>query len=346
MINLSARDVSAVEGKKSKHNISILKYREFFLLFFLLLLCFVIFLRNSSFLSGSMITMILQDTSVLIMLSIGMLMVIVTGGIDLSIAANMALTGMTVALIISEKNFELDPILALLIGLGLGFVMGAVNGLIISYGGVLPFMATLGTMNIYRGVTFILCDGEWVTSDQLSASFKNIGTSSFLGVNTLLWFAIIVFAIFYYVLNYTRTGRRIYAVGSNPPAARLSGINSKRILFMVYTVQGTIAGLCGVLWASRYAIAQGESCMGYEMYVIAACVLGGVNIMGGSGKIQGVVLGALIIGVINNALPMLMISSFWKTAMQGAIILLAVVANVFIMRGLKKRNQALKGGGV
>jgi len=154
----------------------------------------------------------------------------------------------------------------------------------------------------------------------------------------LVLIAIIIYFISYYFINYTRTGRQIYAVGSNPDSAKISGINTKKILLLVYAIMGALAGLAGVLWVSRYASAQNDTGMGYEMNVIAACVLGGVSIAGGSGKVSGIILGSLLLGILNNALPLIKVSPFWQQGIQGIIILVAVIANVLVKRGVDWNN--------
>jgi len=193
-------------------------------------------------------------------------------------------------------------------------------------------------MNAYRGLTYIISGGRWVSAHQMPAAFKAIATGKILGINNLVFISIVIYIIFYYFLNYTRTGRKIYAVGSNPESAKVSGINNERILFMVYAVMGALAGLAGVLWVSKYASAQGDTASGYEMNVIAACVLGGVSIDGGSGKVPGVLLGALLFGMLENALPMINVSPFWQKALQGVIILIAVIVNVLVKRSVDRKN--------
>jgi rhamnose transport system permease protein len=149
-----------------------------------------------------------------------------------------------------------------------------------------------------------------------------------------------MFAVAYYFLEHTRTGRKIYAVGSNPESAKVSGINCSCTYILVYTIMGSLAGLAGVLWVSKFASAQGDTAVGYEMSVIAACVLGGVSITGGSGKISGIVLGTLLFGIINNALPLVDISAFWEDALQGLIIIIAVLLNVFVKRAVDRNNMS------
>ena len=214
-----------------------------------------------------------------------MMLVIVTRGIDLSIGATLALSGMISALTVSVHQ-NLHPVLAILLGTVVGILCGGVVGLLVSKCSVLPIIASLGMMNIYRGLTFMISGGKWVSSYQMPQSFKAIATGRILGINTLVFIAIIIYVIFYYFVNYTRTGRQIYAIGSNPESARITGINNEKILFLVYIVMGALAGLAGVLWVSKFASAQGDTAMGYEMSVIAACVLGGVSMSGGFGKFQ------------------------------------------------------------
>lgn len=324
--------------KKTRKEFSLVKYRELLLIGIIVVLALIVQLRNDQFLTLKNIGDILVDTAILSMLAVGMMMVIITTGIDLSIASNMAFCGMAVSMYIFKVDNGLAPGLALLMAIVIGGALGVLNGLIISKGRVPAIIATLGTMNIYRGFTFIIGHGEWVNAHEMSDSFKQIALGKTFGINNLIFIAILCYIIFFYVLNYTKTGRRIYAVGSNSEAVRISGIHADRILIFVYTVMGMISGLSGVLWASRYAVAQGDSCLGYEMFVIASCVLGGVSISGGRGKIQGVLLGAILIGLINNALPMLLISHFWKQAIQGFIILLAILSNTIILRRSKARS--------
>jgi rhamnose transport system permease protein len=169
-------------------------------------------------------------------------------------------------------------------------------------------------------------------------SFKGIATGSILGINTLIFIAIVIYIIFYYFINYTRTGRQIYAVGSNVASAKISGINTKKTLLLVYTLMGALSGLAGVLWVSKFASAQGDTATGYELSVIAACVLGGVSVAGGYGKVSGLLVGALLLGILNNALPLINVSPFWQNAIQGCIILVAILMNAYVKRRATKEN--------
>ena len=313
------------------------KSREIGMLGFIIIISVFVQMRNPRFLTLENINDLVRNAAILSILAVGMMMVMITKGIDLSIGATLALSGMIASLSVSA-NPNLSPIVAIAIGIGVGTVCGAAVGGLVSKGGIYPIIATLGMMSVYRGLTFLSSNGKWVSAQQMPASFKAIATSSILGINTLIFIAIIIYIISYYFINHTRTGRKIYAIGSNPESARVSGINNNRILFMVYTIMGALAGLAGVLWVSKFASAQGDTASGYELTVIAACVLGGVSSAGGSGTISGVLIGSLLIGILNNALPLINVSPFWQQAIQGAIILIAVIVNTIVKRRVDKTN--------
>ncbi|QXE03407.1 ABC transporter permease [Terribacillus sp. DMT04] len=319
------------------------QFRELGLLFFIILLCIGVQMRNPSFLTGENILDLATNTSILVILSLGMMIVLITRGIDLSIGAVIALSGMLTAQLVAA-NPSINPLLCLLFGTIIGAVCGMVIGLLIARVGLLPIIATLALMNIFRGLTFLVSDGEWVSSYQMSEGFVALAGGSFLGINHLIWVAVVFCLVFFYFLNYTRTGRQIYAVGSNPQSAAVSGIRQGRILLLVYTIMGGLSGLCGVLWVSKFASAQGDTASGYELTVIAACILGGVSIAGGSGKLAGVLLGAILLGILNNALPLLNVSPFWQNGIQGFIILLAVIVNVIVKRRVDRTHLLRRAG--
>jgi len=262
-------------------------------------------------------------------------LVLVTGGIDLSMESVLALTGMVVAMTIKE-NPHLSPLLMLVLGLALGSLLGAITGLIVAKGKVVPIIATLSMMYVYRGITFIISGGKWVSAYEMPDSFKEMATGRLLGFSNLITIALLVYLFFYYFVNHTRVGREIYAVGSNREAARIIGINSEFITCLVYIISGALSGLAGVMWVARYASAQNDTASGFVMTIVAACVLGGVSITGGVGTVFGVLLGSVTIGIINNALPMIRVSPFWKMALQGLIILVAAIVNIAITRNAEK----------
>lgn len=318
----------------------IAKFREAGLLVFILLLAACLQLRNPSFLTLENINDMLTNTAILSILAIGMMLVIVTRGIDLSIGATLALSGMITAQTVSAYPW-LHPAAAIALGIVVGLVCGLFLGFLVSKWRILPIIATLGMMNVFRGLTYSVSGGSWVSAHQMPDSFIDMATSRVAGINMLIVIAVVIYAVSYYFINHTRTGRQIYAVGSNPDAAKLSGISKDKILWLVYAIMGGLSGLAGVLWVAKYASAQGDTASGYELTVISACVLGGVSIAGGVGKISGIILGSIFIGMLNNALPLLNVSPFWQTAIQGAVILIAVLMNVVVKRNVD-RNHLLR----
>lgn len=308
---------------------------------FLLLLVIVISLRSPAFLTWSNWYDITLDSAILAIVAVGEMMVILTGGIDISLGSGIGLSGMIVALIIKDY-WGIPPMAAVGMGTIIGAMLGAFNGLLVVKCKIPPVITTLGTMSVFRGLTFIINyavnQGQWVAADKFSGPFKDFARGKFLFIPNLLFITVIVYAIFYYLLNHTMTGRKIYAVGGNPEGARFVGINVDKITFLPYFFTGMLVGTGGVLWVSRYTSAQTDSAQGFEFMAITAVVLGGVNVTGGSGSIFGVLFGALLIGVINNALNLVRISPFWKLAINGFIILLAVMVDKLISR---KMNAVL-----
>lgn len=311
--------------------------REFGIVLFIVLISIIIGIRNPRFLTWGNLHDMLLDTAVLAIVAVGMMLVLVTGGIDLSAESVLALTGMVAGMIVRDHP-HLPSSLVFLFGFAFGGLLGALTGLIVAWGRVLPIIATLSMMYVYRGITFLVSKGQWIDAHEMPESFKAMATGRVLGFSNLIAFALVVYVIFYYFLNHTRTGREIYAVGSNLEAARIIGIPTEFITWLVYALSGALAGLGGVMWVARYASAQNDTAAGFVLTVVAACVLGGVSISGGAGTIPGVFLGAITIGIINNALPMVRVSPFWKMALQGLIILVAAVINVLIARNIE-RNQ-------
>ena len=316
--------------------------RESGIIVFIILLVIMISLRSgSAFLSFENFRDILLNISILAIVALGQTMVIITRGIDLSVGSMIGLVAMMVSFVI-KADPEFSPVLAVLLGMALGCVLGSFNGLLIAIGGVPPIIATLGTLSIYRGAVFLYSEGTYINAHEFSQSFKQLAKAAPLGLPNLVIFAVIVALIVYYFLNYTRPGRDIYAVGSNPAAAQVAGIRVQRTIFMVYLLSGLLCGLAGVLWASRFESAQTNTALGFELQTVAASVVGGVNIFGGSGTVSGVLLGALLLGIINNALTLVRISPFWQLATQGLLILAAVVVDALISRRLQRTLSVRK----
>ncbi|HEY0943497.1 MAG TPA: ABC transporter permease [Steroidobacter sp.] len=267
---------------------------------------------------------VLDDSAILIMLALGQMLVILTRGIDLSIAANVALSGMVVALF--NRNYpDAGVVPVLLIAMVSGTLLGAVNGLLVWRLKLPPIVVTLGTMSVYRGLIYLMSGGTWVNDNQMSPAFLGFVRYELLGLTVLSWLAIVATAGAAVLMRYTVLGRDLYAAGGNPAAAAYTGIDPGRMQCISYTICGAIAGLCGYLWVARFAVAYTDIALGFELQVIAACLIGGVAIAGGIGTVTGVVLGSLFIGIIRNALPLIGVSPFWQMGINGLVIVVAAV---------------------
>ncbi|WP_339718350.1 ABC transporter permease [Marinomonas primoryensis] len=300
--------------------------REGVLSIIVLVMFFGVGVINPDFISLSNSVSIFNDTSILIMLALGQMMVILTRCIDLSVAANVAFTGMVVAMV-NQYFPELNMAILILLSLVIGAFLGAINGLFVWLLKVPSIVITLGTMSIYRGATFLLSDGAWVNSHQMSESFIALPRFEMLSMPVLAWMAIAAIIIVFWAMKYSVWGRNFYSAGGNPMAAFYSGVNVGKVQFYAFLVSGTLAGLCGYLWVSRFAVAYVDVANGFELQVVAACVIGGISIVGGVGTVVGCVIGALFIGVVNNALPIIGVSPFWQMAISGLVIIIAVIAN-------------------
>jgi rhamnose transport system permease protein len=317
---------------------TIVRFREAGISVFILILVVAVTLRNPSFLTLNNFQDILLNISILAIVSLAQTMVIITHGIDLSVGSMIGLVAMMVAFLMKQSpGFPVAGVVVL--GMALGAVLGSFNGLIISYGKVPPIIATLGTLSIYRGLVFFYSQGTWINSFELPKAFKLLSKGNPLGLPNMVIIAILVALVVYYFLNHTRTGRDIYAVGSNPEAAQVAGIRRQRIIFLVYLLSGLACGLAAVLWASRFESAQTNTALGFELQTVAASVVGGVSISGGVGTVPGVLLGALLLGIIQNALTIIRISPFWQLAAQGLLILIAVVTDKWIRTRVEGRRQ-------
>lgn len=304
----------------------LLKHREALLAAVILLMIAAIGSRVPSFVSPGNLAEIFNDTSILIILALGQMMVLLTKGIDLSMAANLALTGMIVALL-NFQHPEIPVWALILLATACGLVMGMINGLLVWKLGIPAIVVTLGTMSIYRGIIFLLSNGGWINSHQMSDSFLALPRFALLGLPVLSWCTIAAVIVVSYFLRYSRTGRALYTAGGNATAAYYTGINAGKMQFISFCLSGALAGFCGYLWISRFAVAYVDVANGFELQVVAACVIGGISTMGGIGRVLGCLCGALFLGVINNALPVIGISPFWQMAISGAVIVIAVLLN-------------------
>ncbi|PKR77929.1 ribose ABC transporter permease [Halalkalibacillus sediminis] len=279
-------------------------------------------IMSPNFLDLGNILNVLRQVTIIALLAFGMTFVILTGGIDLSVGSILALAGALTAGFIASG---IDPILGVLLGVLAGGLMGAFNGFIISKGKVAPFIATLATMTIFRGLTLVYTDGRPVSGFTDSAAFEMIGRGYFLGIPIPVIIMFIVFFILFFVLKQTVFGRQVYALGGNEEASILSGIKVNRVKIWVYSLTGALSALAGIILTSRLNSAQPNAGFTYELDAIAAVVLGGTSLSGGRGWIFGTLVGALIIGVLNNGLNLLGVSSFYQQVVKGGVILLAVL---------------------
>ncbi|HMQ41884.1 MAG TPA: ABC transporter permease [Paracoccus sp. (in: a-proteobacteria)] len=303
---------------------NLLKSREAILGLAILVLLAVIATRFPAFVRPDNLARVFTDTSPLMLLALGQMVVILTKCIDLSVAANLALCGMIAALM-DGAGVPLVVILPMVIALGA--VLGAVNGVLVWLLGIPSIVVTLGTMTIYRGTIFLLTDGAWINAHQMSDAFKAFPRAVILGLPVMAWIAVAVIAGFVLLLSRTALGRAFYAVGGNPHAAVYTGISVGRTQFAAFVIAGALAGLTGYLWVARYAVAYVDIAGGFELDVVAACVIGGIAIAGGAGSVAGCVMGALFLGIIKNALPVVGISPFWQMAISGSAILIAIAFN-------------------
>ncbi len=310
--------------------------REASLIIVLVLLCVVVTIKNPSFMTLSNISEILKNNTVTLILSLGMLCVLLVGGIDISIASTLALSGMSVGLMF-KYGMLTSTLLAFIIALAIGAACGALIGVIIGYGKVTPIIATMGFMYIYRGLAYVIGNSQWAGADALG-DFKNFALGDVAGINNCIIVTIICYVIFFIVMKWTKFGRNMYAVGSNEEAAEISGINVAKVKTFAYTIMGILSGLCGALATTIYASAQPNMQTGKEMDVIAACVIGGVSMSGGKGSVAGALLGSLILAVIAKALPLVGIDAIAQNTIKGVLIVVVIILNVLTQRAMDRSN--------
>lgn len=290
----------------------------------LILFSAIITLINPSFLTVSNLLNVFRQTSINAIIAAGMTFVILTGGIDLSVGSVLGLAGAIGAtLVTGGQNIVIVVIAALLIGA----TIGAVNGVIISKGKVQAFIATLAMMTLARGYTLVFTDGKPIGVEATGSAdiFGAIGSGYILGIPIPIYITAIVFIGAYYILKHTRFGRYVYAMGGNEEATKLSGINVDRVKIYVYAISGALAALAGIIVTARLSSAQPQAGAGYELDAIAAVVLGGTSLSGGNGNIFGTIVGALIIGILNNSLNLMNVSSYYQLLAKGLVILIAVL---------------------
>lgn len=285
-------------------------------------LCIVISIMTPRFLAVSNIVNILTQVSVNAVIAIGMTYVILTGGIDLSVGSIVAVSGAVAASLAKSTN---NVFLSIIAAVVIGIIIGGLNGILVSKGKLQAFIATLATMTIFRGVTYVYTNGTPISG--LGQGFMVLGNKRLGGIPLPVIFMVVVFALAWYVISETKYGRYIYSIGGNEDCARLSGINTSRMKTLAYVVSGITAAISGVIITSRIGSASPNAGSGYELDAIAAVVLGGTSLSGGEGSIFGTIIGAMIIGVLNNGLNLMNVSPFYQLIVKGIVILAAVLVD-------------------
>jgi len=299
------------------------RVRELGILAALALVVIVTTAVNPRFLSVQSIRDLLLNASIIALLTVGQTLVVVTRNVDLSVGSVLGLTAfMTGTLFVGRPG--LPVVVALLAGILVGVVCGAVNGAVTAVGKVPSLVVTLGTLYVFRGIDYAWAGGRQINAADLPDSLLSLGSGRFLGVPYLVAITVVLVAVAAYALRSYRSGRELYAIGSNPDAAVLAGIPVGRRLFAAFVLSGAVAGLAGVLFTARYGTVDATAGTGFELQVISAVVVGGVAIFGGSGSVVGAALGALLLSTIGSAIVVLRVPSFWQQAIVGALLIGAI----------------------
>lgn len=297
-------------------------FGQFKILLIFLLLCVVLAIMAPSFLTGSNLINVLRQISIISIISMGSTMVVVSGGIDLSPGAVVAAAGVAAAML-ATTDAGMPVIVPILAGIGVGVLCGLINGVVVAKGNVPPFIVTMGMSSVARGFAYVLSEGKPISS--LSDSFQVIGRSSLAGIPVPILIMLVMLAFTAVLMSKFTFGKHVYATGGNPVAARVSGINVDRITILVYTFAGAMAGLGGLVLASRINTGHPNSGTNYELDAIAATVIGGTSLSGGKGNVLGTIVGALIIGVLNNGLDILGVPAYYQQICKGVIIVATVL---------------------
>lgn len=315
----------------------ITRTRELAIVILMVLIMIAVSIRTNAFFTLNNFRDILLDISMVAIVAIGQMLVMITTGIDISVGSTLAVSAMSVGSIV-RSNPQINPFAAILLGILIGAILGSFNGFVITWMKTPPIITTLGTLSFFRGIVYIISKGTWVMAHQLTEEIKAFTIKTYLGIPFLVIFAVLMGIIFFVFTTRVPLGRQIYAIGCNYTAAKLAGIRVNIVNFCVYVFAGCLAGIAGVMWLSRYAIAANGTANGFELQTVAACVIGGVSVFGGTGTIPGVFMGAFFIGMINNAINLIGISEFWKQAFYGLAIILAVISDALI-KNLEKRRK-------
>ena len=305
----------------------IAQYRNFGLLVGMIILIILgLIITPAMFTMDSIISM-LRNNSIYAILAIGMMFVLLTGGIDLSVGSTLALTGVVSSLLMST-NPGIPAVIWVLVSILIGALCGFVNGFLIGKLNMVPMISTLGTMYAFRGLAFLISGGSWLFPHLFTPGYTWYAGGNFLGIYNITWIAIILFVLAAIFLSITKPGRRIYAIGTSSESSKVSGINEGNVKILSYTLCGALSGLAGMLYTANHAISFYGMAEGFEMQAIAICILGGVSIVGGKGRIDGIVISTVMMAFISYFISLLPGLSVWQDAIQGGIIIIAVVINI------------------
>ena len=310
------------------------RQRELSLVAIIVVLGALVSLAAPQFLTVSNISQVAVLASVIAVAAVGEAIVVITRNVDLSVEAMIGLVAYCVASTL-ERHVLATPG-AIVFGLGLGLVLGMINGVVITVFRVPAIVATLGTLSVFRGVDYLIAGSHQVPLAGLPEGFTDASRDSVLGIPIFVLVAVVIVIIGSFVLRSTRFGRQVYAVGSNPEAASILGIPSRFVVFTAFSACGLLSGVAGVMWVMEFGTINGTAATGSVLAVVAAVVVGGVAIFGGSGSLAGAALGALFLGFIANALILVGLSQFWLQAIYGLVILLAVSADAIILRRIQR----------
>jgi rhamnose transport system permease protein len=333
------------ERRSSSHRVAelLLRFRELGIVLALVIVVGATTIDNHLFLSATSVQQLLSGAAIIALLAIGETIVIVTRNVDLSIGSVLGISAYATGVLYRDHP-HIPLVLVFLVALGLGSVCGIVNGLIVTVARVPSLVVTLGTLYIIRGIDGAWAGGNQVNASMLPESFNKIGYGTVLGVPYLGIIAIVAVGVATYAMRTFRTARDFYAIGSDPVAARLAGIPVGSRVFLAFVLSGAIAGVAGAIWLSYFGSVDAIAGVGYEFQVIAAVVVGGVAIFGGSGTVLGAALGALLLNTINSALVVVNVSSFWSQALAGGLLIVAIAFDrliaVRVAPALRTRRRA------
>ena len=302
---------------------SVLRVREIGIIGALALLIAVTAILEPRFVHADSLRNLALNASIFAILAVGQTLVIITRNVDLSVGSVLGLAAFMAGDMLSSHP-GIPILVVILLGIALGAACGLFNGILVTWGQVPALVVTLGTLYAFRGIAFLWTSGRQVNAETLPDSFLNLGSDSVLGVPILVLIALVIVVVIGQWLRDYRAGRELYAIGSNPEGARLAGVRSGRRVLVAFVLSGALAGLGGVLFTARFGTVDATAGVGYELTVIAAAVVGGVAIFGGTGTVYGAALGALLLTTITSSLIVLRVPAFWQQASIGALLLIAI----------------------